>query len=86
LYDYLRMSESSVVEVTYMLYKAVLAVFGETYLRAQNAADTARLMGQGKARGFPEILVSIGCMHWNLKNCPFAWQGCIDQEIMEHAV
>jgi hypothetical protein len=50
-------------------------VFGEEYLRAPNAQDTARLLEFNKNRGFPGMLGSIDCMHWSWKNCPATWHG-----------
>ena len=55
--------------------KAVIAMFGDHYLRSPNNIDIARLLQTGEQRGFPGTLGSIDCMHWKWKNCPTAWQG-----------
>jgi hypothetical protein len=42
--DYIRMTESMAMECMYRFYKAVVVVFGPTYLRTPNAEDTAQIM------------------------------------------
>ncbi|CAI0449403.1 unnamed protein product [Linum tenue] len=39
------------------------------------AYDFARLLHVGQQRGFPGMLGSIDCMHWEWKNCPTSWKG-----------
>ncbi|KAH1214070.1 hypothetical protein GmHk_14G041886 [Glycine max] len=39
-----------------------------------NNEDTKKLLQMGVARGFPNMLGSIDCMHWEWKNCLVAWK------------
>jgi hypothetical protein len=50
-------------------------VLGEEYLGEPKLEDTQRLVSINEKRGFPGILGSIDCMHWEWKNYPFVWQG-----------
>ncbi|XP_038699687.1 uncharacterized protein LOC119996983 [Tripterygium wilfordii] len=47
----------------------------DTYLQAPNEADLARLLAENEARGFPDMIGSLDCMHWEWHNCPTAWHG-----------
>ena len=71
--DYLRMSESTALTAMYRFARAVVAVFGPHYLRGPTEQETARILETNKARGWPGMLGSIDCMHWNWKNCPYSW-------------
>ena len=73
--DHLAMGESTAIMCVKRFVVAIVQVFGATYLRAPNAEDTARLLEENAARGFPGMLGSIDCMHWSWKNCPVAWHG-----------
>ncbi|XP_010421049.1 PREDICTED: uncharacterized protein LOC104706547 [Camelina sativa] len=48
---------------------------GDVYLRRPTAEDLQRLLNIGEQRGFPGMVGSIDCMHWEWKNCPTAWKG-----------
>ncbi|XP_057447831.1 uncharacterized protein LOC130739527 [Lotus japonicus] len=73
--EYVRIGESTAIECLKNFVEGVCAVFGETYLRRPNHEDITRLLQWGEFRGFPGMLGSIDCMHWEWKNCPVAWKG-----------
>ncbi|XP_020412782.1 uncharacterized protein LOC109947264 [Prunus persica] len=51
------------------------AVYGQWYLHSPNLADLYRLLHKASRRGFPGMLSSLDCMHWEWKNCPTTWAG-----------
>ncbi|XP_020200492.1 uncharacterized protein [Aegilops tauschii subsp. strangulata] len=68
--EMVRMGESTCHKTTVKFARAVVEVFGPEYLREPNAQDTEKLLAIEEARGFPGMLRSIDCMHWQWKNCP----------------
>ncbi|XP_021745063.1 uncharacterized protein LOC110711007 [Chenopodium quinoa] len=46
----------------------------EYYLRSPTDDDLRRILHQNEMRGFPSMIGSIDCMHWEWKNCPTAWK------------
>ncbi|XP_042059325.1 uncharacterized protein LOC121803784, partial [Salvia splendens] len=56
--------------------RAVVEAFKDTYLRKPTTDDVSKLVDMHEqAHGFPGMLGSIDCMHWQWKNCPTAWRG-----------
>ena len=62
--EYVRIGESTVVECLKDFVKGVNEAFGDEYLRRLNNNDINRLLQIGETRGFPCMLGSIDCMHW----------------------
>ncbi|XP_057791312.1 glutathione S-transferase T2-like [Salvia miltiorrhiza] len=71
--EYLRMSSSSTRDALVHFVEGVISCFGGTYLKRPNEQDLARLLYVGEQRGFPGMIGSIDCMHWEWKKCPNAW-------------
>jgi hypothetical protein len=69
------MSEYTFLESMYKFCRAVIQVFAEEYLRESNAGDTTWLLSGNELRGFPGMLPSNDCMHWEWKKCALVWQG-----------
>ncbi|CAL5330637.1 unnamed protein product [Camellia sinensis] len=72
--DYIRIGESTAIQSLQQFCNSVIEIFGEEYLRSPTPTDIARLLVIGEVRGFPGMLGSLDCMHWEWKNCPKAWQ------------
>ncbi|XP_021736255.1 uncharacterized protein LOC110702817 [Chenopodium quinoa] len=73
--EYLKIASSIAREGLAHFVEGVVAQFGPEYLRRANIMDTKRLLRESYARGFPGMMGSIDCMHWEWKNCPRAWKG-----------
>ena len=71
----LRISESTVLESLDRFCQAICNIYGDEYVRRPNEADVQRLLQMHGSRGWPGMLGSIDCMHWEWKNCPKALQG-----------
>ncbi|XP_013596032.1 PREDICTED: putative nuclease HARBI1 [Brassica oleracea var. oleracea] len=73
--EYLRLGESTALLCLDNFTNAIIQLFGDEYLRRPTADDLQRLLDIGELRGFPGMVGSIDCMHWEWKNCPTAWRG-----------
>ncbi|XP_042024088.1 uncharacterized protein LOC121771368 [Salvia splendens] len=73
--EYLRMSSTATRDSLMHFVDGVISCFGATYLRRPTKQDMAKLIYVADQRGFPGMIRSIYCMHWQWKNCPNAWAG-----------
>ncbi|XP_023637544.1 uncharacterized protein LOC111830208 [Capsella rubella] len=73
--EYLRLAETTAHKCLEAFVDGVITFFGDEYLRRPTAEDLQRLLNIGEHRGFPGMVGSIDCMHWEWKNCPTAWKG-----------
>jgi hypothetical protein len=74
--DHMRMGESTCLEAMYNFCRGVVAMFGHNYLRAECLGHSSA-RGDWGFSGFPWMLGSIDCMHWEWKNCSLGWQGAV---------
>uniref|UniRef100_A0A0D3BUY1 Myb-like domain-containing protein n=1 Tax=Brassica oleracea var. oleracea TaxID=109376 RepID=A0A0D3BUY1_BRAOL len=73
--EYLRLGETTALLCLEHFVQGIINLFGEEYLRRPTPEDLQRLLDIGEIRGFPGMVGSIDCMHWEWKNCPTAWKG-----------
>uniref|UniRef100_A0A0D3CZC0 Nuclease HARBI1 n=1 Tax=Brassica oleracea var. oleracea TaxID=109376 RepID=A0A0D3CZC0_BRAOL len=76
--EYLRLGDSTSRLCLANFTDAIIQLFGDEYLRKPTAEDLQRLLDVGEVRGFPGMIGSIDCMHWEWKNCPTAWKGTLN--------
>lgn len=72
---YVRMGDSTARKSLIEFCSTVVKLHGREYLRAPNRSDLQRLLRVAEERGFPGMLESLDCCHWQWKNCPTAWAG-----------
>lgn len=62
--EYFRMGERTIVYYFRLFCKTIVLMYGGVYLRYPTEEDTERLLKKGREKGFPGMLGSIDCMHW----------------------
>jgi hypothetical protein len=73
--EYLQLSETTSMESMDNFCDLIVSLYESEYLRHPTVEDLERLMKIGQKRGFPGMLGSLDCMHWEWKNCPSGWKG-----------
>ncbi|KAL0855226.1 hypothetical protein Bca101_060378 [Brassica carinata] len=73
--EYLRLAETTALSCLHNFTDGIIQLYEEEYLRRPTAEDLQRLLDIGETRGFPRMIGSIDCMHWEWKNCPTALKG-----------
>ena len=73
--DKFRLGESTCLENLQRFCQALIALYGDEFLRSPNIMDLHRLLDENNEAGWPGCIGSIDCMHIRWKNCPSAWAG-----------
>ena len=73
--EYFRMGESTILKSVRHFARAIVAIYGPNYLRPPNEQEVAAFLQVAEDRGFPGMLGSIDCMHWEWEKCPVGWHG-----------
>ncbi|XP_052562057.1 uncharacterized protein LOC128092379 [Culex pipiens pallens] len=73
--EFVRIGESTALKTLKEFCKTIDNLYGATYLRSPNARDIKKMLEENESRGFPGMLGSLDCTHWQWKNCPTAWTG-----------
>lgn len=73
--EYIKIGESTALFYLKKFCSAITNLYGEHFLRYPNQEDITRLLNENANRGFPGMLGSIDCMHWQWANCPTAYKG-----------
>ncbi|XP_021813920.1 uncharacterized protein LOC110756772 [Prunus avium] len=70
-----QMGKSTILETFVRFCDAVETLYTRDYLRKPAPRDLQRLLQKAEERGFPGMIGTIDCMHWQWKNCLTTWQG-----------
>ncbi|GJT11792.1 ALP1-like protein [Tanacetum coccineum] len=74
--EYLQMGSHCARDCLDFFTMCVIELFMPKYLRKPDFNDIQKLYtAHNNIHGFPGMLGSIDCMHWEWRNCPKAWHG-----------
>ncbi|XP_068344035.1 uncharacterized protein [Pyrus communis] len=68
------MSEFTCFDTLEQFCDTIVQVFKDKYLYEPNQEDLNWLFSKAEDSGFPGMIGSLDCMHWDWKNCPIGWQ------------
>ena len=72
--DTYAMAETTVIDTLFEFVETVIDLYEKEYLRPPRARELEVILRQNEARGFPGMIGSIDCMHWQWENCPSVQQ------------
>ncbi|XP_058772329.1 uncharacterized protein LOC131646246 [Vicia villosa] len=75
---YIKIGGTTAFECLRRFCKGIIRLYEQVYLRAPTQDDLQRILHVSEMRGFPGMIGSIDCMHWEWKNCPKAWEGMLN--------
>jgi hypothetical protein len=67
--EYLKLGKTIALECLEYYCLGIIECFEDEFLRCPTVIDTQRLLAKAKEHGFPGMLESIDCMHWQWHNC-----------------
>ncbi|XP_013617289.1 PREDICTED: uncharacterized protein LOC106323762 [Brassica oleracea var. oleracea] len=76
--EYIKIGGTTALECLRRFYKGIIRLYEQEYLRAPTQDDLQKNLHVSEMRGFPGMIGSIDCMHWEWKNCPTAWEGTLN--------
>ena len=82
--EWLKLARTTSSECLDQFCEGIIECYGEEYCRRPNVEDTQRLLAKAEERGFPGMLGSIDCMHWQWRNCPVAQAGQFTRGDIKH--
>ncbi|KAJ9535503.1 hypothetical protein OSB04_un001365 [Centaurea solstitialis] len=83
--EYVRMGDSTSRQCLNNFVLGIIQMYGKVYLNKPTYEDIQQLYAAHEKRhGFPGMLGSLDCMHWEWANCPVAWQGQYHQGDKTH--
>ncbi|XP_070667891.1 uncharacterized protein [Malus domestica] len=68
------MFKSTYLDTLQEFCDTIVQLYKDEYLRKPNQEDLNRFIRKVEDRGFPGMIGSLDCMHWDWKNCPIGWQ------------
>ncbi|KAL9661223.1 hypothetical protein QQ045_026045 [Rhodiola kirilowii] len=72
--EYIKIGGTTALECLRRFCQGIIRLYEPVYLRGPTQDDLQRILHVSEMRGFPGMIGSIDCMHWEWKNCPKAWE------------
>jgi hypothetical protein len=82
--EYLKLARSTALDCLEKFCEGIIHCYGDEFCCRPNIVDTQCLLAKAEERGFPGMLGSINCMHWQWRNCPVAHAGQFTRGDIKH--
>jgi hypothetical protein len=67
--------ESTVLATVKEFVGTINNIFGPEFIRPPTENEINHILQVNESRGFPGMIGSIDCMHWEWEKCPTSWHG-----------